>query len=67
MKKGREKSHLITKSDELEISIKTLTDVIKGLGSEIPEIQVQLKHAGEHREKDYKKLQITVADQLETQ
>ena len=67
VKKGREKFDLIAKSDDLEISIKTLIDVIKGLRAEIAEIQVKLKHAGEDREKDYKELQITAADQLETQ
>ena len=67
VKKGREKFDLIARSDDLEISIKTLTDVIKGPRTGIAEIQVQLKHAGEHHEKDYKKLQITVADQLDTQ
>ena len=67
VKKGREKFDLIAKSDDLEISIKTLTDVIKGPRTEIPGIQVQLKHADEDCEQDYKELQITVADQLETQ
>jgi chromosome segregation ATPase len=66
-KKEREKSDLIAKIEELEMSIKTLTEAIDTLKAEIAEMQVQLKRAGEDREKQNKEFQMTVADQRETQ
>merc|ERR1719386_137894 len=47
--------------------IKTVTDAINTLKSEIAEMQVQLKRAGEDREKQNKEFQMTVADQRATQ
>ena len=38
----------ITKTEDLEMSIKTLTEEIEGLKAESAEMQVQPKHAGEH-------------------
>ena len=52
----RQKFIFIASIEDLEISIKTLTDEIQGLKAEIAEMQVQLKHAGEDREKEYKEL-----------
>merc|ERR1711972_481799 len=43
------------------------TEEIETLKAEIAEMQVQLKRAGENREKENKEFQMTVADQRETQ
>merc|ERR1712087_62914 len=66
-KKEREKQDLLAKIEDLEMTIKTLTEEIEALKSEIAEMQVQLKRAGENREKENKEFQMTVADQRETQ
>jgi chromosome segregation ATPase len=66
-KKEREKQDLIAKVEDLEMTIDGLTKAIEGLKSEIAEMQVQLKRAGEDREKQNKEFQATVADQRETQ
>merc|ERR1719198_629158 len=66
-KKEREKADLIAKIEELEMQIKTLTEAIDTLKAEIAEMQVQLKRAGEDREKENKEFQMTVADQRATQ
>merc|ERR1712050_446810 len=66
-KKDREKQDLIAKIEELESTIKALAKAIKTLKGEIAEMQVQLKRAGEDREKQNKEFQMTVADQRETQ
>merc|ERR1712186_272798 len=66
-KKEREKQDLIAKIEDLEMTIKALTEAIGTLKAEIAEMQVQLKRAGEDREKENKEFQTTVADQRETQ
>jgi len=66
-KKDREKQDLIAKIEDLEMTIKALTEAIDGLKAEIAEMQVQLKRAGEDREKENKEFQMTVSDQRETQ
>merc|ERR1712066_1083349 len=66
-KKEREKQDLIAKIEDLEMTIKTLTEEIEALKGEIAEMQIQLKRAGENREKENKEFQTTVADQRETQ
>merc|ERR1712019_315928 len=66
-KKEREKQDLIAKIEDLEMTIKTLTEEIEALKAEIAEMQVQLKRAGEDREKQNKEFQMTVADQRATQ
>merc|ERR1719464_740338 len=66
-KKEREKQDLIAKIEDLELTIKTLTEEIENLKAQIAEMQVQLKRAGENREKENKEFQMTVADQRETQ
>merc|ERR1712151_1259930 len=53
--------------EDLEATIAALTKAIATLKSEIGEMQVQLKRAGEDREKQNKEFQLTVADQRETQ
>merc|ERR1719408_788371 len=65
--KEREKSDLIAKIEDLEMTIKTLSADIERLKSEIKESQVQMKRAGEDREKQNKEFQQTVADQRATQ
>jgi septal ring factor EnvC (AmiA/AmiB activator) len=65
--KEREKSDLIAKIEDLEMTLKTLTADIERLKSEISESQVQMKRAGEDREKQNKEFQQTVADQRATQ
>merc|ERR1712194_637738 len=66
-KKEREKQDLIAKIEDLELTIKTLHEEIENLKAQIAEMQVQLKRAGENREKENKEFQMTVADQRETQ
>merc|ERR1719401_3413041 len=66
-KKTREKEDLIARIANLESEIEELAKAIKTLKSEIAEMQVQLKRAGEDREKQNKEFQMTVADQRETQ
>merc|ERR1719251_297219 len=53
--------------EDLESTINALAKAIETLKSEIAEMQVQLKRAGEDREKQNKEFQTTVADQRETQ
>jgi chromosome segregation ATPase len=66
-KKEREKEDLIAKIEDLEAAIKKLSDEIATLKAEIAEMQVQMKRAGEDREKQNKEFQMTVSDQRETQ
>jgi vacuolar-type H+-ATPase subunit H len=66
-RKEREKADLIAKIDDLTMTIEKLTKAIDTLKAEIAEMQVQLKRAGEDREKQNKAFQATVADQRETQ
>jgi len=66
-RKEREKQDLTALIEDLEMTIKQLTEAIDALKSEIAEMQVQLKRAGEDREKENKEFQTTVADQRETQ
>jgi len=66
-KKEREKQDLVAKVEDLEGQIHSLTEAIDALKAEIAEMQVQLKRAGEDREKQNKEFQTTVTDQRETQ
>jgi len=66
-KKEAEKKNLIATIDDLSLQIESLTKAIDGLKAEIEELQVQLKRAGEDREKQNKEFQVTIADQRETQ
>merc|ERR1719409_1924723 len=65
--KERDKADLVAKIDDLAMSIDTLAKEIEVLKADIAEIQVQLKRAGEDREKQNKEFQVTVADQRATQ
>jgi len=62
-KKERERQDLEAKIEDLEMTIKTLIAEINQLKAEIAEMQVQMKRAGEDREKENKEFQQTVADQ----
>merc|ERR1719410_2599616 len=66
-RKEREKQDLLAQITTLEGTIKALAEEIQKLKAEIAEMQVQLKRAGEDREKQNKEFQSTVADQRETQ
>merc|ERR1712137_1511738 len=66
-KKEREKQDLLALIEDLELTIKTLTSEIDALKSEVAEMQVQMKRAGEDREKENKEFQQTVADQRASQ
>merc|ERR1711998_672050 len=66
-KKDREKEDLLALIEDLELTIKTLTSEIDTLKSEVAEMQVQMKRAGEDREKENKDFQQTVADQRASQ
>eukprot|EP00405_Crypthecodinium_cohnii_P022391 CAMPEP_0206482290 /NCGR_PEP_ID=MMETSP0324_2-20121206/38803_1 /ASSEMBLY_ACC=CAM_ASM_000836 /TAXON_ID=2866 /ORGANISM="Crypthecodinium cohnii, Strain Seligo" /LENGTH=684 /DNA_ID=CAMNT_0053960243 /DNA_START=94 /DNA_END=2148 /DNA_ORIENTATION=- len=66
-KKDRQKRDLTAMMEDLEMTIKSLTEAIDTLKAEISEMQVQLKRAGEDRELQNKEFQTTVADQRETQ
>merc|ERR1740129_154580 len=66
-RRSAKKSDLIAKIEDLEMTIKALTEAIEKLKAEIAEMQLQMKRAGEDREKENKEFQTTVADQRETQ
>merc|ERR1719155_418211 len=66
-KKEASKADLTATIEDLENTIKELTEAIDKLKAEIAEMQVQLKRAGEDREKENKEFQMTVADQRATQ
>jgi len=66
-KKEAEKEDLSAKVATMETTIKDLAAAIDTLKAEIAEMQVQLKRAGEDREKENAEFQTTVADQRETQ
>merc|ERR1719487_34840 len=66
-KKEREKKDLIELIDDLTMTIGELTKAIETLKAEISEMQVQMKRAGEDREKENKEFRLTVADQRATQ
>merc|ERR1719310_1710579 len=65
--KNRDKDDLEAKIDDLKLTIDTLAKEIEVLKAEISELEVQLKRAGETREKENKEFQTVVADQRATQ
>merc|ERR1719486_588448 len=65
-KKERQKEDQLAKIEDLEMQIDALNKAINNLKSEISEMQVQMKRAGEDREKENKEFQTTVADQRAT-
>jgi chromosome segregation ATPase len=66
-KKERKKSDLIAKVEDLDMQIAELTKALDTLKSEIAEMQVQMKRAGEDREKENKEFQTVISDQRATQ
>jgi len=64
--KTRDKGDLTAKIEDLASSIDTLGKDIETLKAEVTELGVQLKRAGEDREKENKEFQIVVADQRAT-
>jgi len=66
-KKTRAKQDVEAKISDLEMTVKQLTEAVDVLKSEVSELQVQLKRAGEDREKQNKEFQTTVSDQRATQ
>jgi len=65
--KERDRDDLIAKIDDLASTIDTLAKEIEVLKADVAELQVQMKRAGEDREKANKEFQTTVADQRATQ
>jgi uncharacterized small protein (DUF1192 family) len=65
--KARDIDELDAETAQLTSTIDELTKSIGVLQSEIKEMQLQLKRAGEDREAENKDFQATVADQRETQ
>jgi outer membrane murein-binding lipoprotein Lpp len=65
--KERDRDDLIAKIDDLAMQIDSLAKAIEVLKAEVAEMQVQMKRAGEDREKANKEFQMTVADQRATQ
>jgi len=66
-RKERDKADLIAKIEDLTVIINDLKKAIETLKSEIAEMQVNLKHAGEDRELANQEFQATVADQRASQ
>merc|ERR1719272_1224603 len=66
-KKEREKQDTAAQIEDLTLTVKQLDKAIETLKAEIAEMQVQMKRAGEDREKENKEFQTTVADQRATQ
>jgi len=65
--KTRDKGDLEAKIEDLTSTVDTLSKEIETLKAEVAELGVQLKRAGEDREKENKEFQIVVADQRATQ
>merc|ERR1719389_1256793 len=65
--KERDRDDLIAEIDDLTSQIDTLAKEIEVLKADVAELQVQMKRAGEDREKANKEFQTTVADQRATQ
>merc|ERR1719161_328037 len=65
--KQRDKADLGEMIEDLATTIETLGKEIEVLKAEVAELQVQMKRAGEDREKANQEFQITVADQRATQ
>merc|ERR1719160_180929 len=65
--KERDKADKKAKIDDLEVTIDELSKAMETLKMEIAEMQVQMKRAGEDREKENKNFQMEIADQRATQ
>merc|ERR1719345_215205 len=65
--KERDKADKSAKIDDLTVTIDELGKAMEGLKLEVAEMQVQMKRAGEDREKENKNFQMEIADQRATQ
>merc|ERR1719146_151276 len=65
--KERDRADLEAKIDDLTMTVEKLTKELEALKAEVADLQVQMKRAGEDREKHNKEFQTTVADQRATQ
>jgi len=65
--KNRDKGDLEAKIDDLTMQVDELTRAIDDLKAAIADASLQLKHAGENREKANNEFQVVVADQRATQ
>merc|ERR1719337_826266 len=65
--KERDRDDLVAKIEDLASTIDALAKAIEVLKAEVADLQVQMKRAGEDREKANKDFQMTIADQRATQ
>merc|ERR1719310_1615460 len=65
--KTRDKSDLEAKIDDLTMTLNTVSKEIEVVKAEVAEMTIQMKHAGEDREKENKEFQVVIADQRATQ
>jgi FtsZ-binding cell division protein ZapB len=65
--KERDRADLEAKIDDLTLTVESLTKELEALKAEVADLTVQMKHAGEDREKQNKEFQTVVADQRATQ
>merc|ERR1719171_2654876 len=63
----RDKADKKAKIDDLEVTIDELGKAMEELKLAVAEMQVQMKRAGEDREKENKNFQMEIADQRATQ
>merc|ERR1719171_2742253 len=63
----RDKADKKAKIDDLEVTIDELGKAMEELKLAVAEMHVQMKRAGEDREKENKDFQLTIADQRATQ
>jgi len=63
----RQKTDLQSKIEDLTMNIEELAKAIANLKAEVGDLQLQLKRAGEDREKQNKEFQMTVTDQRQAQ
>merc|ERR1719389_1588891 len=65
--KERDRADLEAKIDDLTMTVDTLTKELEVLKADVADLSLQMKHAGEDREKQNKEFQVVVADQRATQ
>jgi FtsZ-binding cell division protein ZapB len=65
--KERDRTDLEAKIDDLTMTVDALTKELDALKAEVADLQVQMKRAGEDREKQNAEFQTVVADQRATQ
>jgi len=65
--KERDRADLEAKIDDLTLTVEKLSKEIEALKAEVADLQMQMKRAGEDREKQNKEFQVVVADQRATQ